>query len=71
MARAQDLEGSRFVVSQLYCLAAGGSRERPLACKNPAPHLCSGDDSPIAVNQFASWVIPGSRLLDTDIAAYL
>jgi hypothetical protein len=39
--------------------------------QKPRPHLCSGDDSPIAVNQFASWVIPGSRLLDTDIAAYL
>ena len=38
---AQDLEGSRFVISQLYSLAASGSREQPLLCQNPAPHLRS------------------------------
>jgi prepilin-type N-terminal cleavage/methylation domain-containing protein len=69
---AQRLEGSRFAVSQLCKLAAGGSRERPSAghfYRWQRPNRSPSEQR--RWGKVLRWVIPGSRLLPSDRTAIL
>ena len=58
---SQRLEGSRFIVWQLFQMAAGGSRELPIALQ--LRRLCS--EPMETMDKTWRWVIRGSRLFSS------
>jgi hypothetical protein len=67
--RSEGLEGSRFIVWQLYGSLAGGSRECLEVWQFYGPVVsAAGID---AMGKTLHWVMPGSRLLPTHRAATL
>jgi hypothetical protein len=66
----QRLEGSRFIILQLYRLAAGGSRERlhVMQFYRESHSHRNGTDT---VGKTSRWVILGSRPLTTFVGQIL
>ena len=67
---AQDLQGSRFIVLQLYRLAAGGSRER-LHVMQIYRESHSHRNGTNTMGKTSRWVILGSRPLTTFVGQIL
>jgi hypothetical protein len=61
------LEGSHFIILQLYRLAAGGSQERlhVMQLYRLSHSHCNGTDT---MGKTSRWVVPGSRLFSLVLA---
>jgi len=70
-SHAQRLEGSRFVASQFYRMAAGGSREQPSVFFYMGGLCFDRIDQRVADRTAQPWAVPGSRLQPNRRAASL